>query len=200
MPCLTICLFFPPGATALFTLPPAAWAPAASVATTTASHLKINWRELKMIVVALFSWKRIKVMVKRRTRSLRRMLKAQLKCHNPKCRHLVCNSWLLQAQGRVRIAKLHYTFEHLALFSGPGKSAATLVGGDRAKCRLRYTSEVFFSRSTHLASLQDIIPYANIRYLPYLIAMGHGHANLQQPLRKPGRGSIVNKDTYWKTK
>jgi hypothetical protein len=70
--------------------------------------------------------------------------------------------------------------------------------GDRAICRLRYTSEVVFSFTTLLASLQDVIDYENIKYLPHLHAWGHAHANLRGPLRMPGRKSVVPQD-YWRS-
>jgi len=71
-------------------------------------------------------------------KAFRLMLKAQLKCLNANCDHLVCNSEVLKAQPRVRIAKLHYTAEQLALFSGPGKSAAILVDRDTAREATQY--------------------------------------------------------------
>jgi len=66
------------------------------------------------------------------------MLTGQLKCLNTNCDHLACNSELLKAQPRVRIAKLHYTDGQLALFSGPGKSAAMLVARETARGATQY--------------------------------------------------------------
>jgi len=47
------------------------------------------------------------------------------------------------------------------------------------------------------AILKEKIPYWLIPVLPHAHALAHGEANLAQPLRMPGRNSIVGED-YWK--
>ena len=57
--------------------------------------------------------------------------------------------------------------------------------GNRALCRLRYTSEVAFSRATQADSLKDVIRYSNIVLLQHMHAWGHAMMNLGKPLRPP---------------
>ena len=57
--------------------------------------------------------------------------------------------------------------------------------GNRALCRLRYTSEVAFSRATQVDGLKDVIHYSNICILQHLHAWGHAMMNLGNPLRRP---------------
>jgi hypothetical protein len=57
--------------------------------------------------------------------------------------------------------------------------------GNRALCRLRYTSGVAFARATVARSRQDVIHYSNIKVLQHLHSWGHAMMNLAQPLRRP---------------
>ena len=64
-------------------------------------------------------------------------------------------------------------------------------------CKLRYTSEVDFTLFEHVDAVKDCVPIENISQLPHAVEWAHGHANLQQPLRKPGYKSGLPAD-YWK--
>eukprot|EP00978_Attheya_sp_CCMP212_P048618 scaffold551240_cov134-Attheya_sp.AAC.1 len=64
--------------------------------------------------------------------------------------------------------------------------------GNRPLCRLRYTSEVAFSRVTQLDSLKDTISYHNFGMLQHMHSWGHAQINLNQPLRVPGYWNEVN--------
>jgi hypothetical protein len=67
----------------------------------------------------------------------------------------------------------------------------------RAICTGRYVGEVDFSRLLNVAGLQDVIPYDNIKLIPYMLEWGHAEMNLALPLRKPGKDSGLPAD-YWK--
>ena len=57
-------------------------------------------------------------------------------------------------------------------------------GGKKDLCRMRYTSEVSFTRMTAMNGLKDVRPYSNIRYLPYMHEWGYAMMNLTRtPLR-----------------
>ena len=64
-------------------------------------------------------------------------------------------------------------------------------------CRLRYSSEVDFSRDTVQDGTRDVIGYQNIALLPHMHEWGHAIMNLMKPLRLPGRESGVDRWTYW---
>jgi hypothetical protein len=57
-------------------------------------------------------------------------------------------------------------------------------GCNRGICRLRYTSEVAFSRVTKTDGLKDVIRYANIPVLQHIHSWGHAMINLDNPLRQ----------------
>lgn len=57
--------------------------------------------------------------------------------------------------------------------------------GNRSLCRLRYTSEVAYSRCTTVDSLKDIIRYNNMSLLQHMHSWGHAMINLMKPLRNP---------------
>jgi hypothetical protein len=57
--------------------------------------------------------------------------------------------------------------------------------GNKSLCRLRYTSEVAYSRATAADSLKDAIHYSNMCLLQHMHSWGHGRMNLYKPLREP---------------
>ena len=59
--------------------------------------------------------------------------------------------------------------------------------GNRDLCRLRYTSEVAYSRATVQDGLKDVIPYHNLSILQHMHSWGHAMMNLRAPLRPPGK-------------
>jgi hypothetical protein len=66
----------------------------------------------------------------------------------------------------------------------------------RSICTGRYIVEVPFSRLLSVSGLRDVIPYENIRLVPYMLEWGHAEMNLGKPLRKPGSNSGLPSD-YW---
>ena len=52
-------------------------------------------------------------------------------------------------------------------------------------CKLRYTSEIVFSRTTDCHLLQGIIPVCNLPYITHHLNYAYGRANLMQPLACP---------------
>ena len=64
---------------------------------------------------------------------------------------------------------------------------------------IRAPCETFFWRVVQEEALSEKIPYYLLSYLPYAHAIAHGFANLYEPLRRPGRNSIVG-DDYWDNK
>lgn len=69
----------------------------------------------------------------------------------------------------------------------------------RSICTGRYIVEVPFSRLLAVAGLRDVVPYENIRIVPYMLEWGHAQMNLAMPLRKPGRDCGLPVD-YWAKK
>ena len=61
---------------------------------------------------------------------------------------------------------------------------------------VRAPCETVFWRTAQEAILTEKIPYAVIPWLPHGHILAHGEANLNMPLRQPGRHSIVG-DDYW---
>ena len=79
------------------------------------------------------------------------------------------------------------------------RKTAQHIAKDRPKFNARFPAETDFSRITDEDSAKETIPYWMIPFLPYAHACSHGAANLDDPLRKPGRMSIVA-ETYWQNK
>ena len=66
----------------------------------------------------------------------------------------------------------------------------------RDLCTGRYVSETAFSQLVVMAGLKDVVPYENLRLVPYMLEWGHAEMNLGKPLRCPGKNSRLPED-YW---
>ena len=62
-----------------------------------------------------------------------------------------------------------------------------LVGkqGKKDCCKLRYTSEVAYSRNKIQDRTKGVVHFQNIFLLPFMHKWGHAQTNINQPLQKP---------------
>ena len=63
-------------------------------------------------------------------------------------------------------------------------------------CRGLHTSELAFSFLENFDRLKDGAPCHNVSLLPCIVEWGHGHLNLQRPLRSSGPNSGLP-SSYW---
>ena len=78
------------------------------------------------------------------------------------------------------------------VFPSTGKQ----VSVDRPKCKIRYTSEVYFASVTQYSMLKDRIPFHCLDVLDHCWDWEHGMANVRRPLRTP---STVTTEWFSKT-
>lgn len=69
--------------------------------------------------------------------------------------------------------------------SGRNQFESSEIDCDLVTCRLRWSSEVVFSRVTGHNPLTDVIPFSYFPILSAMIDWGYAHANMMQPFNKP---------------
>jgi hypothetical protein len=79
--------------------------------------------------------------------------------------------------------------------AGREQFSAEEVSSDRVKCQLRYTSETVFSRVTDITALHDRVSRGHFSNLHHIVDWAQGHANLCQPLQRPGRDNYFSNVT-----
>ena len=111
---------------------------------------------------------------------------------------MIPKGWKVLADKGFTLVSRH--FPHFNLLETPtrmtgrknGRLGSSEVKGDRVKCKLRCSCEVYFARVTAEELLKDVIEYGNFRVLPNVQAWSHAAANLLAPLQMPANTDYFN--------
>ena len=92
---------------------------------------------------------------------------------------------MLSDRGFFNTARFYKNVNHQKtpkFLSGRKQFTANEVSTDRSICKLRYTSEVAFSRVTEEKALEDVIPRGYFKVLDAINHWGHANVNIMRTM------------------